>query len=455
MQSEDGGEKTSTPVRLHIYDVSQGMASNYSQPMLGMKIDGIWHTGIVAYGKEFYFGSGITADSPGCTPFGKPLEVLEIGKTTVPLRLLSRFLDALQGKYVADTYHLLDNNCNNFTADLSMFLTEKSIPEHIVGLPERVLASPLGKLIRPLIDNMERLMSGSTNPGASPNTANTGSVLLVNSAQKALFPLADVPAVTMKLLAFHELIAQGSEGVPTELALSAEDRLALEEFSPLVDEGMTIDPPEARAGLTLLDKLVLTWPEQYVYPALDLIRVIAGRQPLLVTKHYCKNPRALDKLLKLCSTDGVPVYPAVQLMTLKLCCNLSSCTEGSKLLFGGDYVGALFGTVANNLLHDNRVVLLTAASVVFNCASLLHLLQTKVLVSLLAGLMHAVPRLDRGDRTCTFRVLLALGVLMWNNPVCHSLVRLKSDFSVDLLIDAEDEEIRLIAWEVKCMIDLG
>jgi hypothetical protein len=27
--------------------------------LLGKQIDGIWHTGIIVYGKEFYFGGGI------------------------------------------------------------------------------------------------------------------------------------------------------------------------------------------------------------------------------------------------------------------------------------------------------------------------------------------------------------------------------------------------------------
>jgi hypothetical protein len=33
--------------------------------MIGQQVDGIWHTGIVVYGKEYYFGGGISYDSPG------------------------------------------------------------------------------------------------------------------------------------------------------------------------------------------------------------------------------------------------------------------------------------------------------------------------------------------------------------------------------------------------------
>ena len=62
------------------------MASQFSQPLLGKPLEGIWHTGIVCYGKEFYFGAGITADNPGQTPFGTPTEVVELGTSQVPVR---------------------------------------------------------------------------------------------------------------------------------------------------------------------------------------------------------------------------------------------------------------------------------------------------------------------------------------------------------------------------------
>jgi hypothetical protein len=62
-------------VSVNIYDLSQGMARNLSPMFLGKQIDGIWHTGIVVYGKEFYFGGGICVGNPSQTPYGNPIKV--------------------------------------------------------------------------------------------------------------------------------------------------------------------------------------------------------------------------------------------------------------------------------------------------------------------------------------------------------------------------------------------
>lgn len=155
-------------VTLHIYDLSQGMAKNMSKMFLGKQIDGIWHTGIVVYGQEYYFGGGICAGPPKQTPFGFPTKIESIGETQIPKEIFLDFLHALSSKFTLNTYDLFKNNCNNFTEECCQFLTGMSIPSYISGLPSEVLNTPLGKMIEPMINNIQNQMINGSNSQLIP-----------------------------------------------------------------------------------------------------------------------------------------------------------------------------------------------------------------------------------------------------------------------------------------------
>ncbi|KAI3689652.1 hypothetical protein L2E82_47616 [Cichorium intybus] len=44
---------------LHVYALSGGLARQLSMSFLGKAIEGIWHTSVVVYGAEYFFGAGI------------------------------------------------------------------------------------------------------------------------------------------------------------------------------------------------------------------------------------------------------------------------------------------------------------------------------------------------------------------------------------------------------------
>lgn len=59
---DDSGSET---VQLYIYDLTSGMAAMMSQMLVGRHIEGIWHTAVVIYGREyFYGGQGIQSCVP-------------------------------------------------------------------------------------------------------------------------------------------------------------------------------------------------------------------------------------------------------------------------------------------------------------------------------------------------------------------------------------------------------
>jgi len=80
-----------------------------------LQFDGIWHTGVVVFGKEFFFGGGIQQGSPGRTPYGFPVQKLSLGTTHIPEDVMQEFLREISPRFTFETYNILANNCNNFS----------------------------------------------------------------------------------------------------------------------------------------------------------------------------------------------------------------------------------------------------------------------------------------------------------------------------------------------------
>lgn len=154
------GEK----VVLNIYDLSQGLARQLSASLLGKVIEGIWHTGVVVYGQEYYFGGGIQKTPVGQTPYGTPLKVVELGTTQLPKEVFEDYLNEIGPRYTQATYNVLRHNCNNFSEEIAQFLVGSGIPEHILGLPDEVMNSPMGGMLLPMIQQLETTLKHNQAP---------------------------------------------------------------------------------------------------------------------------------------------------------------------------------------------------------------------------------------------------------------------------------------------------
>ncbi|KNG81722.1 thioredoxin, partial [Aspergillus nomiae NRRL 13137] len=144
-------------VELYVYDLSKGLARQWSLPLTGTHIDAIYHTAIVLNGVEYYFGHGIQTASPGSTHHGQPMEKVHLGQTELP----------------PDSYDLFLHNCNNFTQDLAVFLLGQSIPDHIRNLPQTFLSTPLGQMLKPQIEAALRPVTQA--PTSTPTPTQTPS----------------------------------------------------------------------------------------------------------------------------------------------------------------------------------------------------------------------------------------------------------------------------------------
>ena len=163
---------------LHLYDLSGGLAKQMSMAFVGKQFDGIWHTGIVVYGQEYYFGGGICSGPPGMTPYGNPVQKIPLGNTELPKELFIDFLKDISPGFTVATYNIFTNNCNNFTDVCANFLVGEGIPAYIVNLPQEFQSTPMGSQMMGMFGNMNnpamngtplfdpRAMEGGSNPQA-------------------------------------------------------------------------------------------------------------------------------------------------------------------------------------------------------------------------------------------------------------------------------------------------
>ncbi|KGB77278.2 hypothetical protein CNBG_3116 [Cryptococcus deuterogattii R265] len=143
-------------VQLYVYDLSHGLAKSMSLMLTGKQIDGIWHTSVVAFGREIYYGQGVLESKPGTTHHGQPLQIINVGETHIDEVTFNDYLSSLSEMYTPSKYHLIEFNCNHFTADVVGFLTGAEIPAWISNLPSEFLATPFGQAMKPQIDAMFR-----------------------------------------------------------------------------------------------------------------------------------------------------------------------------------------------------------------------------------------------------------------------------------------------------------
>lgn len=130
-------------VILRVYDLSNGQAKLISKRLLGIQLDGIWHTSIEVFGNEYFFSKQITSCIPGMTRYGTPVHVHDLGVSKKTVLELEKKLIELEKKFNAQTYNVLLNNCNHFSDDVAFFLLEKNLPRYIMQIHENVLETPL------------------------------------------------------------------------------------------------------------------------------------------------------------------------------------------------------------------------------------------------------------------------------------------------------------------------
>jgi len=62
------------------------------------------------------------------------------------------FLESIKDSYTLSTYNVITKNCNHFTNEVCNFLLSKDIPHYVLKQSEELIWTPIGQMIRPMLE---------------------------------------------------------------------------------------------------------------------------------------------------------------------------------------------------------------------------------------------------------------------------------------------------------------
>ena len=154
-------------VKYFMYDLSGGIVKGLSRLILSQEIEGIYHTSVYVYGKEYYYQGGIYKSLPRKTSYGKPIKEIRFGNTNKTQAEFEKYLKRISLYFTRDRYNTISNNCNHFTDAALFYLTGKHLPNHILKQHENILKTPLGKQVMPYLEKASgnnRVQNAGSNP---------------------------------------------------------------------------------------------------------------------------------------------------------------------------------------------------------------------------------------------------------------------------------------------------
>jgi len=416
------------PVKLYIYDLSQGMATQLA-PMLGFPIEGIWHTALVVHGFEWYFGGGggIVHSLPGTTELREPLRIIELGATDLNLPQLQDYLSTLgRERFRGDRYHLFENNCNNFSDVVARHLTGKGIPGYILELPEMVKNSPIAQLIAPIIEQATPTVGDSVH-GTSPS--NSSSVVESAAVKFVHFPHKDFITFPQKI------DREKVEGKLRELNLKNGDTLNEAQLSSIL---MLIDSPKS------LDKdrwgdfrpLFESWPPSDLFPGLDVMRHVTAATDL--------DSETAKELLAHCYNLLSPTTSSTCLqLCLKVVCNLFPKHKDTLLTKYRDVMVAKINGILEEAEELPPVLQTVLASVSLNYAVVYSTdtLDSEASVQIVSALATTyLGRINASE--ALYRTVVALGTLVVKDSEARDLaLALDAGNTVDRIKRGQTEKL--------------
>ena len=433
-------------VQVYIYDLTQGMARTMGPALIGRPLDGVWHTAVVVYGREYFFGgSGIEFCNPGGTMLGQPLQVEDLGETEITEDLFQDYLRTQsQDRFRGDRYDLLRHNCNNFSHETAQFLVGKGIPQHILDLPNEIMATPLGQMLAPMIQQMTP--SGNSLPSNAMNqtTASTGfqsGATNSNNTQKEVsnisFPFKDfisfdqplkVDGLSKKLEEFNN----AQENEQTKLTES-ELKVVLG-----IAKGLVRLSDENFGTLTKLKN----WEKTQIFPLLDILRYKC-------LKPSFDNAEQVKQVLTLFESCLSPESQVNSMLAARGLTNILSNPKLQHVLSEFEVQEKIICTASALLPTNHQNMEISVVSVLYNI-SVLQIQKANLEGSVLLASSIAtqvLPSLDQDE--AVYRSLMALGNIIVTGP--PEVKEFLQSMEIDAVVKGytkKEEKIALCSKEI-------
>jgi PPPDE putative peptidase domain len=127
-----------------------------------------------------------------------PFQTIELGNTTIAKTTFERWCETMMmsdGRYSPYSYDLLTRNCNHFCHEaLSVLGVDQSqFPAWILDVPQRFLSSPMGQMVRPMLENMQMTAPPVVMMGTRPNPWATAAATATTTTTPPIAPLGGPP----------------------------------------------------------------------------------------------------------------------------------------------------------------------------------------------------------------------------------------------------------------------
>ena len=161
-------------------------------------------------------------------------------------------------------YDLFHHNCNNFSHETAQFLVGRGIPQHIVDLPGEILATPMGQMLAPMLQQMTP--SGTSIPFTDNSTASTAQSVGQATAPAVRFPVDSFTTFDqpLKVEGLSKKLEKFNANQASDLKLSdSEVKIVIGVAKGLVRMS------DGNFGIMMK---ITKWKKPEVFPLLDILR---------------------------------------------------------------------------------------------------------------------------------------------------------------------------------------